>query len=178
MGLDDITSEASKTFNRQGAWALLAVGLIIAVGWGMIGIAKRGDILLTEYLAVQKAMMMDLATASKSNAAATEKVSDAVTNLVMFSQGVDKEHAAMVKSLTAIQGYIDIDDGREQQTLEQLKELVSLMKTANTMMQGSVMEREESKQILGRIEKGIEDLTTAMKDHCLALPEEAEEPSP
>ena len=172
MTLDENIKDATSTVSKAGAWAVLAVGLIVAIGWFIVIIAKRGDVLLSDYLGAQKAMMKSLADASESNANATEKVADAVASLVTFHDDVAVQHRDMMQSLTEMQT-------GDQDAAAILKQLVAKMESANKMMGEAVLVREADmkaqQDVLVEIREGINRLTEMMRDSC-AVPAPQETP--
>lgn len=183
MSLDDNIKDATQTVSKAGAWAVLAVGLIVAIGWFIVIIAKRGDMLVSDYLGAQKVAMKELASASKSNADATSKVADAVTTLVGFHDDVAEQHHAMLMSLTALQDSIVGSEQRETLAAEKLDELISLMQVANEMMAKVPSARNEQVdnqlkmlKLLDDISVGIQQLRVELKSCAVQPEEELQEP--
>lgn len=164
----DLPSFLLDKLTREGIFAILFIGLLGCVGYVAWSAADFVRVQAAEYLISQRATMESLARANADTSAATAKVSDAVEKLVDFADDVSIVHARQQDTLDELCKVAADDQVRDQDIASQLRSLVALMETANTMMGSSVSDREQTRLLLDKIDAGIRNLNDHMESWAIS----------
>lgn len=153
-----VVRDMSASFAKSGPWAILALGLLLAIGFGVYKTALKADSLVTAYLSKQGDAMVALGESSQQTAEAME-------TLILFSKDVSTVHANQQNTLDALTDLAGSAEHRDAAILLQLEQLVKQMETANEMMaqvpsqrEDELREQQAQRALLERIDSGIRDL--------------------
>jgi hypothetical protein len=147
--LENLAEDAGRSVTRQGAWATLAVALVLAI---LAGICYVGAALIP----LMQDFIQASAESTRQNAASVAKMTESM-------QSVHDAHRNMMQSQTSTLDAVKSNGDLIAETQEQMRRVLDQMDTAYKMMSNVPTERQEQIELLRKIEAGI----TALRNESM-----------
>jgi hypothetical protein len=147
--LENLAEDAGKSVTRQGAWATLAVALVLAI---LGAIFYVGSALIP----VMQEFVQSSAEATRVNAASVSKMTESM-------QTVHDAHRTLMQSQESTLDAVKANGALITQTQDQMQRVLAQMDEAYKMMSNVPTERQEQIDLLRKIEAGI----TALRNESM-----------